>query len=413
MNIDKDYLSKLILEVMSEEEQFTDGGDISNQNSNNRTNYRDLGSAIFNLSKDFSPVTLNSLNGEVDLILKNGKGQLNLNYGKAVDKKITVDFDYIVSVLAALYQKDADNLVYNKGNIVQYLFYAFYPVPIRSTINSIDTSIGRERLNQFGHAVATRAKVYKDLTFSNRNDVVYFIDAIKDCVRDALMYTLSKYNPEIGTYSKLMMFKSAQNLIDEMRDKNKFLDLRSSSGSKEYLDDPMGHDETDIKSSKLASDNQDVDDVLSKKNSNLSPFKSKEDAIDTFIRKVLTKNKQEKMLNVYKLEQDGMSQKEISDSLNLSNENVRQIKWRLQNYIDQNFVENGKMKKFLEMYGYSGDIPRPFNLSNKAPSWEAKPSSDSSHISPEDAWSNIEYSAPSRLRESIVSIVRSIIAEIS
>lgn len=412
MKINKSDLEKLIQETFESLYEDSDDKNFFDSNDNNNSlAYKNVGSAINIISANFSDVTLGKLNSEIDAIIQNGKGVLNLNYGKSVDKGLTSDFDYVVSVLAGLYKTSYNNIADKKNNIITYLFYAFYPVPIAGINTNKNFSDNRERLNQFGHAVATKAKVFKDLTFSNKNDVMFFIDAIKDSVRDALMYCLNKFDPDRGTFSKMVMVKSSQNLQDDMRNKNAFQDLKSSSYSKEYLDDPIGSDDNEKKSSFLSADHSNIDDILKQKNSSIVPFKSKQEAIDKYIRIVLKKNKKDNFLQLYELEQKELSQKEIAEIMGISHEGVRQLKFRLQSYLNDNFVETNRMQNFLKVNGFDDFIPKPFNLSNKKSSWEPKQSSEDSFKSPEDTWKGYEFSAPKTLKESIINLIRKIIYE--
>lgn len=247
------------------------------------------------------------------------------------------NYDYFVSVLAALY-KDADAT--DKKNIRNVIFIT---MPVYEQYNSMEGSDKISiRPSALTKLVARKAGIGYDLRGEKTIDASYYVDIVAESIYKAIDYALEKYRPDDGIFSSVAIFK-AVGLTQDALESKLHQKTFAAGGQKFSLDEPLGKDgeEDETKMDRITGDE------TGEAPKDKEAVRSFVDAIKNFVNEKLgSKPKLSKYLEFFNLFSLGHNMSEIADMMDIKYDYVRVIKKRMEDFLTK-FVESGDMQDYL------------------------------------------------------------------
>jgi DNA-binding CsgD family transcriptional regulator len=309
--------------------------------------FSEISSITNNISKELTAGQLKVANNLIQKAINNGRVGPEFNYQKFSSTKDQTNlFNYITSVLAALYKDES--YLENKQNIKKAL---------RSAIGDAYSFSGsRIGLSRLASNIVRNAKI--DLTrlntILNTVDGQEYLDIINDAIDEAFEYVLENYNKDRGVFSTVFLFNAGGKVKSGLQTKRAKASFSSAVGSKymkgKSLDEPMGGEDDDNDAT--------FGDTITGAESEISTSqkeggKELANAMFDFLKsRIQTDIKDgainEKSFIVFKLLFDGKSLSEISDETGIKPGTVRQLKRRLEEFINENYVKTGRFQNYIK-----------------------------------------------------------------
>ena len=312
----------------------------------NLENYQELSSVLKSLSEKIGERKTNVLNSEIKSILESGRGKhTNENsYGKT---SLMDELNYITTTLATIY-KEVDES--EKKNIINYLFAAFSPF----------ASSGLP--SQWLKNIAINSKINNDFRFIRTSGIDkktdLYIGIISDAIYSSIPKSLENYNPKFGFKFNNFLFS---NCINETKSS-----LKSTKNQNAFntgsIDRPLDAEEGDD----TLSDRLTEPVMLSAAQQEF--IESVKGAIVEFITKKLEYDEKENDLEFFNLFfVQGLTLEQVTEITGKNAKAIQSIQNRLANYINDNYVSNGQLQKFVrQTTGHVITFPgNKFSLSSK------------------------------------------------
>lgn len=318
----------------------------------NVTDFSNVSSVVNNISKDFTAGQLKTLNNIIQKAVNTGNINPDFNYSKygaqGADKSRANLFNYVTTVLASLYNDESYSE--NRVNIKKAL---------RSTIgDAYSFSSNRITLSKLALNIARNAKidVTRLLSILDTVDGQEYLDIINDSIDEAFEYVLNNYDKERGgTFPAILLFNAAGRVMTGVQSKRAKSSFSSAIGGSKYmkgksLDEPLGGEDDDNDAT--------FGDTVTGAEGEMSTSqkeggKELANTIYSFLESRIKTDIKDGALNknslvVFQLLFDGKSLAEISDETGIKPGTVRQLKRRLEDFINENYVKTGRFQSYVK-----------------------------------------------------------------
>jgi hypothetical protein len=304
--------------------------------------YDSLGTSIANVSKELSPESKQKADQEISRVLDTGLGTMSYEKNitadksrkdmpgasKGIDKNKKNAFDYVTSVLAALYKEVGEK---QKKNIRDFMFAAYNPYMEGGS--SFASS-------KFARAVATKSIPY-DITGAKTSKSLEYLEKVSMGIIEAIDYALESYNPNGSTFGWWLFTKSISNTLDAIQKKDSTsIALSTVSG-----DEPTGGQDEEGEETFISQLTEPEEGLTQEQRDNI---KAVARAVSGFVKEKLDNPQYQSWYTLYdQILNQGLGLDVIADKSGTDVGGVRIKKMRVEKFLSQ-FVKNGDLLRYIK-----------------------------------------------------------------
>ncbi len=310
--------------------------------------FSDLNDATSNLANIIGKSRVFAADKAIKNALNSGKLGKDFEYNKMVSQEKMKDFSYVVTVLASLYKGESISES-EKTKIRNSIWEAMaHPYSFSGE--------GVEKPTLISRIIARNAGIRDFGLKTGTLDFSYYLDIVSKSLYDAIDSTLDTYDPNrgIASFDYMVIKNAAGRVMTGVQSKSAKTSFSTAVGGKDYIksasiDEPLGgadEERDETKADRFTGEEGQKSSAQTEREKELS------ETIQDFVLSRLKSNIKHGGANALSLDIAEMlfkdtSLAEISRVLNISNENVRINKSRMETLISE-YIKNGSFQKFIK-----------------------------------------------------------------